>query len=104
MRRRGAFRRVPASRLPNWQTPEEGDIVKYTTEHAVARPDQISKKSTKLVANHARAYGTTSTTTGKSLPEIDWSRRLPRTLAQVLSMPTSNPDQAGFMEATAAEI
>ena len=36
--------------------------------------------------------------------EIDWNRRLPRTIAAVFGMPTSNIDRAGFLEATAVEI
>ena len=81
-----------------------GDIVQYTAEHALVRPDHISKQSAKRVAHHVLAYGATSKPTGKPQPEIDWTRRLPRTLDQVLSMSTSNPDRAGFLEATAAEI
>ena len=80
-----------------------GDIVQYTAEHAIARPDQISKESAKLVAHHVLAYRATSTPSGKQ-PEIDWSRRLPRTLQQVLNMSTTCLDRAGFLEATAAEI
>ena len=74
-----------------------GDIVQYTAKHAVVRPDQISNKSAMLVAHHARSYEATSKPAGKLKTEIDWDRRLPRTLAQVLSMPTSNLDHAGFL-------
>ena len=85
-----------------------GDIVQYTAEHAIARPDQISKKSAKSVANQLLAYGVTiNPTTNSRLAYqsvIDWNRRLPRSIAEVLSMPTSNPDRAGFLDATAAEI
>ena len=81
-----------------------GDIVQYTAEHAIVRPDQISKKSAKRVAHHAQAYRTTSIPMVTPQPELDWSRRLPRTLQQVLSMPSSNPDRAGFLDATADEI
>ena len=81
-----------------------GDIVQYTAEHAEARPDQISKKSAKRVAHHVLAYKATSIPTVMTQPEIDWSRRLPRTLQQVLNMPTSNPDRDGFLDATADEI
>ena len=81
-----------------------GDIVQYTAEHAEARPDQISKKSAKRVAHHVLAYKATSIPTVMTQQEIDWSRRLPRTLQQVLNMTTSNPDRDGFLDATADEI
>ena len=44
-----------------------GDIVHYTAEHAVARPDQISRAAAKLVAHHVLAYLATSKPTTKLL-------------------------------------
>ena len=67
--------------------------MQYTAEHAIARPDQISKKSAKSVANQLLAYGVTiNPTTNSRLAYqsvIDWNRRLPRSIAEVLSMPTT---------------
>ena len=45
-----------------------------------------------------------SDTRSASKPTIDWSKRLPRTFAEVLSMPMTHQDRAGFIESTAAEI
>ena len=42
-----------------------GDIVQYTAEHAVTRPDEIPKRAAKLVANHVIAYLATSKSTGE---------------------------------------
>ena len=60
------------------------------------------------VAHPLFAFGViiqpTSDSHSTSKPQIDWSRRLPRSYAEVLSMPTSQPDSPGFLAATAAEI
>ena len=45
-----------------------------------------------------------SDTRPASKPNIDWSKRLPRTFAEALSMPTAHPNRAEFITSTAAEI
>ena len=54
------------------------------------------------------AFGTLvkqeSTQCSASKPAIDWNKRLPRTFAEVLSMPVSHPDRAGLIMSTNADI
>ena len=84
------------------------NIVKMTDEYAKLHPEKTSKKVNKNLANHLLAFGIgvqpASDTPPASSPTIDWSKRLPRTFAEVLSMPMTHPDRAGFIESTAAEI
>ena len=61
---------------------------------------------TKNLANQLLAFGIAvqpaSDTRPASKPPIDWNKRLPRTFAEVLHMPMTHPDRAGFIESTAA--
>ena len=47
------------------------------------------------------AYGVSNRPTvdirAKSKPAVDWIHHLPRSIVEVLSMPESNPDRAGFL-------
>ena len=81
------------------------DIVQDTADYALESTNKASKKTSQQIACHSLAFGATSTPVKADHKlKIDWSRRLPRTIADVLSMPTSNPDRAGFLASTAAEI
>ena len=81
------------------------NIAQDTAEYAIDQPARVSNKAAKKVAHQLLAFGVrVKPTTDTPKPEIDWTRRLPRSYAEVPSMPTSNPDRAGFLEATAAEI
>ena len=84
------------------------NIVKMTDEYSKLHPEKTSKRVTKKLANQLLALGIAvqpaSDTQPASRLTIDWSKRLPRTLAEVLSMPMTHQDRAGFIESTAAEI
>ena len=79
-----------------------------TDEYAKLHPEKTSKKVNKNLANQLLAFGIgvqpASDTQPASKPTIGWSKRLPRTFAEVLSMPMTHQDRAGFIESTAAEI
>ena len=81
-------------------------IVEDTADYALVHPAKISKKAAARVAHHVLAYTSKATVGSRpsSKPAVDWTRRLPRSMADVLSMPESNPDRAGFLVATTAEI
>ena len=78
-----------------------------TDEYAKIYPEKMSKKVNKNLANQLLAFGIAvqpaSDIRPASKPTIDWSKRLPRTFAEVLSMPMTHHDRAGFIETTAAE-
>ena len=63
---------------------------------------------TKKLAHQLLAFGIAvkpaPDTRPASKPSIDWSKRLLRTCADALSMPTNHPDRAGFIASAAAEI
>ena len=84
------------------------DIVQDTAEYALVQPAKISKKAAAKVAHQVLAYGASTKPTAdiraKSKPAVDWTHHLPRSIAEVLRMPESNPDRAGFLAATTAEI
>ena len=79
------------------------DVVEMTTAYALEQPDTVSKKTKAKLSSLLCTVGTDSRPTSQ-LPHDYWKGRLPRSIAQVLSMPTSNPDRAGFLAATSAEI
>ena len=82
------------------------DIVQDTADYALVQPAKISKKAAVQVAHHVRAYAIKPTVGSRSpsKPAVDWTRRLPRSIADLLTMPESNPDRAGFLAATTSEI
>ena len=81
------------------------DIVQDTAQYAIDQPAKVPKKAAKKAAHQALAFGARIRPTPDTpKPDIDWNRRLPRSYAEVLSMPTDCQDRAGFIEATAAEI
>ena len=71
------------------------DIVKMTEEYAKFHPEKTSMKVNKNSANRRHAFGIAgkpaSDTLSASKPVIDWSKRLPRTGAEVMSMPIDHP-------------
>ena len=81
------------------------DIVQDTADYAMDQPAKVSKKTAKKVALQSVAYGArVKSTLDTAKPAIDWNRRLPRSYAEVLSLPDANQDRAGFIAATAAEL
>ena len=77
-------------------------------DYASLHPDKVPKKTSRKMVNQLRALGiavhTNIDSRLASKPAIDWSKRLPRTFAEVLSMPMNHPDRTGFIESTTAEI
>ena len=63
------------------------DIVKMTDEYAKLHPEKTSKHVNKNAANQLLAFGIAvkpaSNNGPASKPTIDWSKRLPRTFAEV---------------------
>ena len=57
------------------------------------------------VPNQLLAYGvTTSDSRPNAKPAVDWTPRLPRSIADFLTMLAGNPNRTGFLAATTAEI
>ena len=81
------------------------DIVQDTADYASDQPAKVSKKATKKVAHKVLAYGARAKPTpGTHKPGIDWHLCLPRSYAEVLSLPASNLYRSCFIVVTAAEI
>ena len=81
------------------------DIVQDTADYALVQSAKISKKAAAKVAHHVLAYAIKPTVGSHTSPKpVDWTRRLPRSIAEVLNMPESHPDRAGFLDATGTEI
>ena len=85
-----------------------GDIVHMIEEYANLNPEQMSKKVSKKLSNQLLTFGIVlqpeSDMRPASKPEVDWDKILPRTFAEVLSMPVDHPNHAGFVASTADEI
>ena len=80
-----------------------------TVEYARDHPETTSKVVTTKLANLLYAHGSdikpSTDSRLASQPAYDyWKDRLPRSIAQVLSMPQDHPDMAGFLAAMTAEI
>ena len=85
------------------------DIVQYTAEYATDNPAATSKavkvKLTSLLCTIGSDISPSTDSRLASQPDTDyWKGRLPRSIAQVLSMPLQHQDRAGFLAATTAEI
>ena len=79
-----------------------------TADYAKLHPEKTNKKVTKKLAHQLLTFGIAvqpaPDTRPASKPTIDWSKRLPRTFAEVLGMHLYHQDRAGIIESTAAEI
>ena len=77
------------------------DIVKMTEEYAKLHAEKSSMKFNSNIANQQLTFGIAvkpaSDTRPASKSAIDWGKRLPRTVAEVMSMPIDHPDCAGFI-------
>ena len=86
------------------------DIVQYTAEYATDHPETTSmavkvKMTSLLCTIVSDINGTVRDGTVRYGVANDyWKGRLPRSIAQVLSMPLDHPDRTGFLAATTAEI
>ena len=80
-----------------------------TAEYATDHPDKVSKAVKVPLTSLLCTIGSninrpTDSRLGSPLVTDYWKGRLPRSIAQVLSMPLHHPDRAGFLAATTAEI
>ena len=85
------------------------DVVLMTAEYATDHPDKVSKAVKVQLTSLLCTMGSdknhpTDSRLGTPLATDYWKGRLPRSIAQVLSMPLHHPDRAGFLAATTAEI
>ena len=80
------------------------DIIQDTADYASDQPAKASKQAAEKAALQLLACGAdVKHTPGTPKSAIDWSRRLPRSYAEVLSMMVNNSDRSGFIAATAAD-
>ena len=84
------------------------NIINMTDDYAKLHPDKKTKRVNQNLANQLLTFGMLVQPTFEQrpapIPTVDWNKHLPRTFAEVLSMPMAHPDRAGFILSTAAEI
>ena len=89
-----------------------GDIVQMTSEYTNDHPEKstnlqkaVKVKLTSLLCTIGSDINPSTDSRLASQPDTDyWKGRIPRSIAQVLSMPLQHQDRAGFLAATTAEI